>query len=192
MIRDVRLFKPHRDSATYQKNLISKSSNYLIAASDQITVAPDQRIIRDNTQSDLVGDQENLSLMMTGGTGQFFGQGGDLIFTDFLLLLFSLVHQVIDPEGEAINEDNGSSWGALQLFGKAEGDFGDLPAQTFSILLMPADAFVHFRVDAGAGGDEKARGVDLLGLLLGKELISLPVLIKQRTAFPFKSFDHLF
>ena len=33
---------------------------------------------------------------------------------------------------------------------------------------MPADALVHFRVDARAGGDEEARGVDLLGLLLGK------------------------
>ena len=148
--------------------MISKSSNYLIAASDQITVAPDQGIIRDNTQSHLVGDQENPALMMTGGKGQVFGQGGNLILADFLLLLFRLVHQIIDPEGKAVDEDSGSSRGALQLFSKTEGDFGGLPAQTFPVLLVPKDALVHFRVDAGTGGNEKARGVDLLGLLLGK------------------------
>ncbi len=35
-----------------------------------------------------------------------------------------------------------------------------------ALTLMPA--LVHFRVNAGTGGYEKARGVDLLGLLLGK------------------------
>ena len=67
-----KLLQLHRDSATYQKNLISKSGNYLIAASDQITIPPDHWIIRDNAQPYLIGDQENLPLMMTGSAGQFF------------------------------------------------------------------------------------------------------------------------
>jgi hypothetical protein len=148
-------FKLQRLSRDKKDDSMAGFRHDLIASSDKIAIQAPNRIFRDKSHPDLIGYENNGSVARTTGLDHLLASICNIVLRQGHVCFFRLVHQVVNPESEAVHYHHICTGIAAYRSPKIHGLFYRCPiAQAPGIPVTP-DAFAHFIVNWKAGRYER-------------------------------------
>ena len=153
---------------------VGRRRDHLVAAPGAVAEPPRRFVFGDDPHAQFVRDEDDRAGERPAGGDQLAAANGRRLFRKDLPPLLGLVEEVVDPEGEAVDEEDPVRRRPADGAGQIDGLFDRLPgggAPRLPVLLHPLR---RLRVDDGAGRDVGARAGEGLRQRLGVGALAAP------------------
>ena len=155
-----------RQAAKQQRDFIRAGRHDLVTASGQVAVTPRQRVVGNDSQTDLIGDEDYGASPSGAGVQHHAAVRGQLFLVQGFSSLLRLVHHVVHPQSQAVDQQHAPGTRARKRALQSDGLFDGLPVLRGARLLVAANALAQFLVQHRASGDERERARQILRQLL--------------------------